>query len=552
MCVYASAVAFDFVATEGTQQLSLTKGDSVTVTRRTPQWMFGSISSSRFSARGSAGPRPPSTQQRGIFPASFVVIDEAFPAPATAVAAARPDGENGGSPPTRPVSLSWRRSVGNGWANETPSPGGFGSPATATPVAASQPTAAAAAASPAAAGAAAATAAGTTARVGVDANGAAPPQPQPAALDGRGSALDVKIDRCVKEWNVSMRRYLEMGNAAAYHEVKTQIAQLLEWRRQMVSAEQSRQAKQAGALRESVMRLVESATQIREGLLVPRTDKDEVASEANSGVYGLFDLHTAAQARLEAGVRIPLTLTQQLEMETTKGLQAAAPPSSHAATQLPISGGARSTDSSSADDERLHLLLEVECIKGPGMDDPVDLYFSMWDEARQCMSSEDFHVFVEDPRSGLTSVVKHSKKATAFGGDSASTAAVVAAATAAGGAGGGGPFAGVGAGAGAGPGAAAAAAAAEDFRGSIVAVQQLRVLFRDVPRRMVGAGGCFLVCTAFRRGTLQVSAPTSRLLFERRLVTVDCRCRYRRRCWRHRAYPFVVHTDKLWSFRCSA
>jgi hypothetical protein len=60
------------------------------------------------------------------------------------------------------------------------------------------------------------------------------------------------------------------------------------------------------------MRLVESATQIREGLLVPRTDNDEVVSATNSGVMDLFELHTAAQSRLEAGVRIPMCYTEQV------------------------------------------------------------------------------------------------------------------------------------------------------------------------------------------------------------------------------------------------
>ncbi len=64
---------------------------------------------------------------------------------------------------------------------------------------------------------------------------------------------------------------------AVTSQVKTQISQLLEWRRQLQTAEAVRGVDAHTALvRDRVMRLVESATQIRQGLLVPRTDNDEV------------------------------------------------------------------------------------------------------------------------------------------------------------------------------------------------------------------------------------------------------------------------------------
>jgi hypothetical protein len=41
-------------------------------------------------------------------------------------------------------------------------------------------------------------------------------------------------------------------------------------------------------------------------------DPGQVVSATNSGVLDLFELHTAAQSRLEAGVRIPMCYTEQV------------------------------------------------------------------------------------------------------------------------------------------------------------------------------------------------------------------------------------------------
>ena len=183
------------------------------------------------------------------------------------------------------------------------------------------------------------------------------------------AAMYVKIDRCLKEWSVSLKRHLAAGNSRLYHEVKTQIAQLLEWRRQLLDAEFVRPVDPHTAIvRESVMRLVESATQIREGLLVPRTDTDEVVSDQNTGIVDLFELHQAAQSRLEAGVRIPMCFTEQLEMETTRGQQfgasaAAASAAAAAHDGLLASGGAEVQGS-----DRVHMLMEI----GKGCIDDAD------------------------------------------------------------------------------------------------------------------------------------------------------------------------------------
>ena len=58
------------------------------------------------------------------------------------------------------------------------------------------------------------------------------------------------------------------------------------------------------------MRLVESASQIREGLIVPVTEADEVVSEANTGVSHLHALHQDTQARYVVWARTHLHAAQ--------------------------------------------------------------------------------------------------------------------------------------------------------------------------------------------------------------------------------------------------
>ena len=99
-------------------------------------------------------------------------------------------------------------------------------------------------------------------------------------------------------------------------------------------------------------------------------------------------------------------------------------------------------------------------IRGADMEDPLDVCFSMWDESRSMFCSEDFHVGVDDPRSGIAASAK--MRRSGMGDDDGSGSHAT--------------MAGV----------------------------RLKSVFRDVSRRLLASGKCFIVCTVFRRGALLV------------------------------------------------
>lgn len=172
------------------------------------------------------------------------------------------------------------------------------------------------------------------------------------------SAL-ARADRCLGAWRTQLKQLLRSGDTEGYANVRANLSALQEWRRQLVIAEAaarsrgsddtSQRAERAAAtIRERMLRLVEASRQVREGLIVPRTDTDEIATEANTNVMELFRMHIRMQSRLEAGSRVPRGIHAQEALDVEAGVDALDSgaggvldaPSSAGSVSAPAAGGA--------------------------------------------------------------------------------------------------------------------------------------------------------------------------------------------------------------------
>ena len=168
-----------------------------------------------------------------------------------------------------------------------------------------------------------------------------------ASQERQARSLLARTDAALSQWRNDMCARLRAGDVAGYHQLRTRLATLLEWRRQLSAA--STTAADREIVTEAVLRLVEASGQMQEGLIVPTlADTDgapsssvdaasssavgasvgggggggvKVASEKNTGIVVLYDLHRSLQDRVEAGIRIPMSRSEQIAAEREARLQ---------------------------------------------------------------------------------------------------------------------------------------------------------------------------------------------------------------------------------------
>lgn len=160
--------------------------------------------------------------------------------------------------------------------------------------------------------------------------------PPPSGISAKSeAALNLKMERVSRTWRSNLKRSLASSDRDAYDRIGNQVSQLSEWRRQKVSIESSNASdsvtgssggavssstKVVAAVNESILNLVESTSQQREGLVTPRTDTDEPASEENTGVLHLLRMHMDTEKRMQGGTKVPTTASEALSAGVAKGL----------------------------------------------------------------------------------------------------------------------------------------------------------------------------------------------------------------------------------------
>jgi hypothetical protein len=158
--------------------------------------------------------------------------------------------------------------------------------------------------------------------------------PPSSATEAAGLATPVRdvglsgaVDRVSRAWRSNLRKALAKGDRDAYNKVHDQLGQLAEWRRQKAAVDSamaaggavSSSSRLAASVDGAIARLVEASSQVRAGLVVPRTQADEPATEHNLGVMQLLQVHMETEARLAGGVRVPATASESLVAAVARG-----------------------------------------------------------------------------------------------------------------------------------------------------------------------------------------------------------------------------------------
>ncbi|RYG52324.1 hypothetical protein EON66_09865, partial [archaeon] len=152
------------------------------------------------------------------------------------------------------------------------------------------------------------------------------------ALDASGGAeatddlpaLQLKVERVFKEWRASSRRLLSRQESDELYRCVNSMGQLMDWWRLSPPPSHSTPATpQLGmdsTVRDHIVQLIEASTQGHDGALAPRTQADELATESNSSILQLLQLHAETHARILRGAHVPACASESLALNIDSGL----------------------------------------------------------------------------------------------------------------------------------------------------------------------------------------------------------------------------------------
>jgi hypothetical protein len=152
-------------------------------------------------------------------------------------------------------------------------------------------------------------------------------------------AASIKVDRVHRGWRQGLRRLLssigyDEQQRGSVVQLVNQMGQLAEWRRQDGAPGA------AASVRSAILQLADGTTQLSSGVVAPRTDSDELASEANTPPLQLLLLHAETERRLQRGKHVPSQATEALALSVSLGLHGGSAVSNDKAADIGGLGGA--------------------------------------------------------------------------------------------------------------------------------------------------------------------------------------------------------------------
>jgi len=109
--------------------------------------------------------------------------------------------------------------------------------------------------------------------------------------------LLARTETALRQWRDDMAQLLRQGDVVGYHGMRTRIATLLEWRRQLESG--STTGFDRGVVTEAVLRLVEASGHMQEGLIVPTRTTNVPSQQSAPQSYDARQASIAASAEAE-------------------------------------------------------------------------------------------------------------------------------------------------------------------------------------------------------------------------------------------------------------
>ncbi|GMH72801.1 hypothetical protein TrRE_jg3684 [Triparma retinervis] len=140
------------------------------------------------------------------------------------------------------------------------------------------------------------------------------------------NTLSNDVDSFVNKWRSQAATALVNRNFKEYYQIKSQMTTLLEWRRQMRLAYSDFLAEKADAgqyldVKKSILKLIEATKQQSESFSVPRTEDGAPASVTNCAITSLYQLHKDMRERMNESSKLPEGAAEQYKKEVDKGLR---------------------------------------------------------------------------------------------------------------------------------------------------------------------------------------------------------------------------------------
>ena len=145
------------------------------------------------------------------------------------------------------------------------------------------------------------------------------------------SAVAIKVDRVHRGWRAQLRSARTLLDEAAAIELMNQMSQLVEWRRQESGGAPGVASE---LVRDSILQLADGTAQQRSRVVAPRTEQDELASEANTAPLRLLQLHAETEGRLLRGKHVPSHAAEALALAVAHGRHGGAAVTNDEATDV--------------------------------------------------------------------------------------------------------------------------------------------------------------------------------------------------------------------------